>query len=170
MTEQKTAEKTESRKEPKLLKNERDFVIPGDRIVESMDYLPGRNCFRDGDSIYAKRLGIVSINNRVISVIPLNTVYIPKFGDMVVGEVVDIQKDGWVVNINSPYDAYMPLSGVREFIDTSKTRLSGVYALGDIIYAKVTQTNDDSVQISMKDGMARKLGGGRIVTINPARG
>ena len=29
----------------KLIKNERDFVTPGDKIVESMEFLPGRNCF-----------------------------------------------------------------------------------------------------------------------------
>jgi exosome complex RNA-binding protein Rrp4 len=41
-----------------LLKKEREFVIPGDEIVKSMEFLPGRNCFRDGDSIYSKKLGL----------------------------------------------------------------------------------------------------------------
>jgi exosome complex component RRP4 len=175
MTEEKPTEKIEREAkkpiaESVLLKKEREFVIPGDRIVKSMDYLPGRNCFREGDSIYAKRLGIVSVNNRVISVIPLNTVYIPKFGDMVIGEVVDIQENGWIVNIDSPCNAYLPLSGVREFIDTTKTRLSSVYAVGDLIYAKISQVTDsDHVQLSMKDMMSRKFRGGRLVRINPAK-
>ncbi len=170
MAEEKPAEKAESKAEPALLKKEREFVVPGEKIVKSMDYLPGRNCFREGDSIYAKRLGLVFIDSRVISLIPLNFAYIPKFGDMVIGEVVDIQENGWVVDIDSSCNAYLPLSGVREFIDTTKTRLSRVYAVGDLIYAKVSQVTDpDRVQISMKDMMSRKFRGGRLVSINPAK-
>lgn len=175
MAEEKPAEKVEQEaKKPAansvLLKKEREFVIPGDSIVKSMDYLPGRNCFREGDSIYAKRLGIVSVDNRVISVIPLNYAYMPKFGDMVIGEVVDIQENGWVVNIDSSCNAYLPLSGVREFIDTTKTKLSSVYAVGDLIYAKISQVTDfDHIQLSMKDMMSRKFRGGRLVRINPAK-
>ena len=55
-----------------MLKNERDFVVPGDEIVKSMDYLPGKYTFREGDSIFAKRLGVVSMSGRVVSVIPLS--------------------------------------------------------------------------------------------------
>ena len=104
-----------------LLKKERQVVIPGDEIVKSMDFLPGKNCFREGQSLYAKKLGLVSLSNRVISVIPLNSVYMPKVGDMVIGKVEEIQSNGWLINIDSPYSAYLPLSGVKEFIDTPIT-------------------------------------------------
>ncbi len=149
---------------------DRDFVVPGDEIIKSMDYVPGRNCFREGDSIFAKRLGLVSIENRVISVIPLSGVYIPRTGDMVIGEVEDIQSNGWVVNINSVCSTFLPLSGVREFIDTSKTDLSKVYNVGDMIYAKVFSINSlESIHISMQDTRSRKFRGGRIVKIGPAK-
>lgn len=152
-----------------LLKKERELVLPGDEIVKSMDYLPGRNCFREGDSILAKRLGIVSVSGRVISVINLNSAYMPKPGDMVIGEVDDIQPTGWVVNINSAYEAYLPLKGVREFIDTTRSELSKFYAVGDIIYSKISEVNQGSVRVSMQDIRSRKLRGGRIVKINPAK-
>ncbi len=155
---------------PDLLKKDRELVIPGDKIVDSMDYLPGKNCYREGNSLYAKKLGLVSVKNRVISVIPLNSVYIPKVGDMVVGEIEEIQSNGWVVNINSPYPAYLPLSGVKEFIDTSKTDLSKVYNVGDIIYAKVSSfVQSDSTHVSMQDIRSRKFRGGRVIKINPAK-
>ena len=54
-----------------LLKKEREFVVPGDKIVDSMEFLPGKNCFRDGNSIYSKKVGIVSAMGRVVSVIAL---------------------------------------------------------------------------------------------------
>ena len=152
-----------------LLKKDRDFVIPGDKLVETMDYLPGRNCFRKGDSIYAKKIGLVSVNGRVVSVIPLNEVYVAKPGDMVMGEVAEIQSNGWVVKINATVEAYMPLSGVREFIDTTKTELSRYYATGDVIYAKVSMANHSTVHLSMDDSRARKFRSGRVISFNPAK-
>ncbi len=163
------AEAEKQKGEGKLLKGERELVLPGDKIVESMDFLPGKNCFREGNTILAKRLGILSVSNRVISVIPLNSVYIPKPGDMVIGEVVEIQPTGWVVNIDAPQDAYLPLSGVRKFIDTTKMDLSKFYGMGDIIYAKIVSSNQGSIHLTMQDSRARKLIGGRIAKINPAK-
>lgn len=152
-----------------LIKNDREVVLPGEEIINSIDYLPGRNSFREGNSIYSKRIGLVSVRGRVISVIPLSGVYVPKPGDMVIGEVEDIQSSGWIVNINSVKDAYLPLSGVREFIDTTKTDLSKFYAVGDVIYAKIGHANTHTIQLSMQDPRARKFGSGRIVTMSPAK-
>jgi len=152
-----------------LLKKERELVIPGDEIIKSMDYLPGRNCFREGDSIYAKKLGLVSVNRRVIYVIPLSGVYIPKAGDMVLGEISDIQHNGWVIDIKSVNEAFLPLSGVREFIDTSKTDLSKIYGMGDVVYAKISSTNSKSVYLTMQDIRSRKLKSGRVVKMSPAK-
>lgn len=151
-------------------KKEKEFVLPGDDIVKSIDYLPGRNCYREGESIIAKRIGIVSVNNRVVSVIPLNSVYIPKAGDMVIGEVEDVQTNGWILDIDSVGKAFLPLSGVREYVDPSKTKLTKIYGIGEVLYAKIYQVNDmDSVHLSMQDIMCRKLRGGRIIRLNPAK-
>lgn len=152
-----------------LIKKDREFVIPGDEIITSMDYLPGRNCFREGDSILAKRLGLVSVNKRVISVIPLSGVYIPKPGDMVMGEVIDIQGNGWVIDIKSITDAFLPLSGVREFIDTNKTDMSKIYGMGDVIYAKISSAGTNSVHLTMQDTRSRKIGSGRVIRMSPAK-
>jgi exosome complex component RRP4 len=153
-----------------LIRKERELVVPGDEIINSMDYLPGRNCFREGNSIYAKRLGVVSVDGRVLSVIPLTGVYLPRVGDMVIGEIVDIQSNGWVVSINSAHDAYLPLSGVREFIDTSKTDLSRVYGMGEAIYANIGAViSGNSIHLSMQDPRCRKFRSGRIVSMNPSK-
>lgn len=152
-----------------LLKKDRELVIPGDEIIRSMDYLPGKNAFRDGDSICAKKLGLVSVNRRVISVIPLSGVYIPKAGDMVMGEVIDIQNNGWVIDIKSVNEGYLPLSGVREFIDTSKTDMSKVYGLGDVIYAKISAASSNSVYLTMQDTRSMKIMSGRVVKMSPAK-
>ncbi len=148
----------------------REVVLPGDKIVESMDYLPGRNCFRDGNSIYSKRVGVVYYKGRVIEVIPLSGEYIPEVGDMVIGTVKEIQHSGWNVNINSPYEAYLSLAGVRGFIDAAKTDLSKIYGIGDMIYAEVSEvTPMKDIRISMKSPKAKKFENGRIVRISTVK-
>jgi exosome complex component RRP4 len=154
----------------KLLKHEREFVTPGEKIVESMEFLPGKNCFRDGNNIYAKKLGLVSVVGRVLSVIPLNGVYMPNREDMVIGEVIDVQSNGWVIDIKCPYQAYLPLSGVRGFIDANKTDISKIYDVGEMIYGKISMVNASmSVHISMFDRICRKFSGGRLISVNPAK-
>lgn len=153
-----------------LLKGEKEFVVPGEKIVESMDYIPGRNCFREGSAIKSKKIGVVSVANRVISVIPLNGTYVPKPGDMVIGEVTDIQGNGWVLDIGIAHNAFLPLSGIREFIDTTRTQLSSVYAVGDLVYSKIGSINNpDSIHLSMDDVRCRKLRGGRVLEISAAK-
>ena len=153
-----------------MLKNEREFAVPGEKLVESMEYIPGRNCYRDGNAIKAKRIGIVSVSNRVISIIPLNGTYVPRPGDMVIGEVSDIQNNGWIVDIGIAHSAYLPLSGIREFIDTTRTQLSSIYGIGDLIYSKISSINSpDSIHLSMDDVRCRKFRGGRVLEINPSK-
>ena len=147
-----------------------ELVLPGDKIIESMEYLPGRNCFRDGNSIYSKRLGIVYYKGRVIEVIPLSGIYMPEVEDMIIGEVKEAERNGWTIDINSPYEAFLPLAGVREFIDPMKTDLSKIYAAGEVVYGKVSMVSPSkSIHISMKDPKARKFTNGRIVKISPVK-
>jgi exosome complex component RRP4 len=149
---------------------ERKFVLPGEIIVDSMDFLPGKNCYREGNGIYAKKIGIVYTKGRVVEVVPLSGVYIPEVSDMIIGEVKEVQYSGWVIDINSPYSAYLPLSGVREYIDPLKTDLSRIYSTGDMIYGKVSIVSAlKTIHISMQDPRCRKLRGGRIVKITSVK-
>ncbi len=169
-----SAEKKEEQKQEQadaMKIADRELVIPGEEIISSMDYLPGKNCFRDGDSIISKRVGIVSVSGRVISVIPLSGVYLPRPGDMVIGEIEEIQSNnGWLVNVRAPVNAYLPISGVREYIDTQKTDLSRVYSIGDVIYAKVSSVvGSSTLHLSMQDPRCRKFRTGRIVRMSPVK-
>jgi exosome complex component RRP4 len=165
-----TADETQPQETHEEYKNERKVVLPGERIVESMEYLPGRNCFRDGNSIYSKRLGVIYYRGRVIDVVPLSGKYMPEIDDMVIGTVDEVQYSGWIVNINSPYKAFLPLSGVRGFLDPSRTDLSKIYGIGDLIYAKVFDvTPMKDIKISMKDPSTRKFENGRAVKVSPVK-
>lgn len=178
MTEESTAapEKKEQPKETASKKNdnkgstEKKIVVPGEVLMETMDYLPGKNCFREGNAIYAKRLGVMRMSGRVVEVVPITGVYMPEVGDMVIGVVDEVQNAGWVVDVNAPYMAFIPLSGVKEFIDTNRTALTEIYRAGDLIYGKVMMVSPSrSVHISMQDPKAKKFNDGRIVKINTTK-
>ena len=164
------AEENNEMKKPVTAENaeeEKKIVVPGELLMEAMDYLPGKYCFREGNKIYAKRIGILKVSGRIVEVIPISGPYMPQPGDMVIGVVDEVQNAGWVVDINAPYMAFIPLSGVSEFIDTNRTSLSEIYAAGDLIYGKImTVTPSKSVYISMQDPKAKKFTDGRVMKIN----
>ncbi len=154
-----------------LLVKEKDIVSPGDVVAKGLDYLPGQGCYRDNEEIKAKVLGIARLKERLISITPFAGVYNPKVGDGIIGLIQDMQTTFWIVDINSPYDAILSLGeAVGEFVDITKTDISRYYDIGDIIYAKVLNvTKTKLVQLTMNDYRAKKLKGGRMLTITPAK-
>lgn len=154
-----------------LLIKERQLVIPGESLAKGLDYLPGQGCYRVNNEIKAKLLGLARLKERLISVIPLAGVYIPKPGDGIIGTVDDMQSTFWIVDINSPYDALLSLGeAVDEYVDINTTDISVYFDIGDIIYARVlTVSKSKSVHLTMNDFRAKKLIGGRIITITPSK-
>ncbi len=154
-----------------VLVKERQLVIPGETLAIGLDYLPGNGCFREDNKIKAKLLGLARIKDRFISVIPLAGVYKPRPGDGIIGFVEDIQTTFWIIDINSPYSAILPLGeAVSEYVDLSKTDISIYYDIGDVIYAKVLSVSKSKiVQLTMNDYRARKLLGGRLLKITPTK-
>jgi len=154
-----------------LLVKERQLVIPGETLAMGLDFLPSSGCYREDNEIKAKLLGLIRLKDRFIGIIPLAGVYVPKLGDGVIGFVEDMQSTLWVLDINSPYDAILPLGeAVGEYIDLNKTDISIYYDIGDVVYAKVLSVSKTkSVVLTMNDQRSRKLMSGRILKITPSK-
>lgn len=157
--------------ESELLVKEKQLVTPGDLLAKGLDYLPTSGCYRINNEIRAKLLGLVRLKDRFVGIVPLAGVYIPKPGDGVIGLIEDMQSTLWILDVNSPYDAILQLGeAVGEFVDITKTDISVYYDIGDIVYAKVLNvTKSKQVQLTMNDYRAKKLTGGRILTITPSK-
>ena len=148
-----------------ILFKEKDLVVPGDILAEGMDYLPSGGCIRENENIIANHLGLVSLDNRFVKVIPLTGKYIPKIGDTVIGEVVDMSFNGWFLNISGPYEAALMIKDVAEFIERD-VDLSQIYNFGDLIIAKVGRvTRFSNINLTTKGPGLRKITGGKIITI-----
>ena len=122
----------------KTLVEEKSIVVPGEKIAEGMDYLPSTGSFRDGEDIFANKLGILYLNKRVIKVVPISGRYMPEKRDTVIGLVTDVGYSGWQVDIGASVEAKLPVGkAVRERVDLLKTDLNRYYQIGDIIVSKV---------------------------------
>ena len=105
----------------------REIVIPGELLGDAKEKRAGYGTFIEDGKIISKFLGLPKDSNDYLSVIPLSGVYIPRKEDKVIGFITDVEKAGWLVDINSPWQAFLPLSeGVDEFIDFKRTDINEV--------------------------------------------
>lgn len=146
---------------------ERDIVVPGEVVAEGIGFLPSKGLYREDSKIHAGRLGMISIEGKVIKLIPLTGVYIPKLNDKVVGRIIDVLMTGWRIETRSPYSAVLGLKdATMEFIPRSAD-LTQYYSLGDYVLCKVINvTSQKLIDVTMKGPGLRKLKDGRLVEVN----
>jgi len=154
-----------------LFVEEKNIVVPGELLAKGIDFLPGYGSFKEDGEIRSKILGLVKVKEHIISVVPLSGIYIPMKGDGVIGIISDVQISSWLVDINSPYIGFLPLSeGTEEFIDLTRSDITDYFDVGDVVYVRINKvTKRKDVQLTMKDRMCRKLYGGNIIRITPAK-
>ncbi|AGB50399.1 putative RNA-binding protein (consists of S1 domain and a Zn-ribbon domain) [Methanomethylovorans hollandica DSM 15978] len=129
------------------------FVMPGDIIGTTEEFIPGIGTFLNVADIHAASTGIVKIDRkaRMISVVP-STKYPPSVnvGDIVVGSITSLRESVVLVEIAAIKD-----EGEREFQkvgiaaihvsnvkDSYCKRLDEEFSVGDIIKAKVLNTEN----------------------------
>lgn len=150
-------------------KTKKEVVIPGEIISKGNDFLPGDWTMKQGDNIIATRIGIVERYDKLIKIIPISGVYIPRGGNVVIGEIKDITMNGWMVNIGGPYSAFLPLRECPGFIEESE--MENVYGIGDLIVTRIFDVRRTSVDLTMKSrerGLG-KIQNGIVVRVNPHR-
>ena len=151
-----------------LLVKDKDIVVPGEDLAIGMDYLPSYGTFREGDGIIAAKLGLVSVEGRVIRLIPLSGKYLPKRDDTIIGSVVDVTFSGWRVDINSAYSAMLSLKDATSDFIARGSDLTRYFTFGDHIATKIINvTSQNLVDLTMKGVGLRKLDEGRILAVNP---
>jgi len=144
----------------------KEIAVPGDIIASGTNFLPGEGTKREGNDVIATRFGLVYEEGRLIRIIPLSGVYIPRRGNIVIGEVVDILFNGWQIDIKSPYMSFLPISECRGFIN-KRDDLSSYFDFGDMIVAKIIGVKSRGIDLTMRDRGLRKLQGGITIYVNP---
>jgi len=148
-------------------KDQREIVIPGEIVSEEKNMLPGEWTLKQGDQIIATRLGVCEKSERLVKIIPISGVYIPRRGNIVIGVIRDITMHGWVVDIKGPYSSFLPLKECSKFIP--EYEMENVYQIGDLVLAKINNVVRSSVDLTVKGRGLGKINEGILIEINPHR-
>ena len=149
---------------------ERKQVLPGDVIVRG-DYRFGSYIEKREDAYIALRVGLAEVSRDGVKLNPLAGPYIPRPDDEVIGKVIDINGFGWVVDINSCFDGFLPASFVfgREF-SPSTHDLSTKFKVGDIIGCRIESfERSRDPQLSIRGHGYGKIPKGEIIEISPTK-
>jgi exosome complex component RRP4 len=132
----------------------KQVVIPGELISAERKRL-GSNVFVSDGKIYSRVLGISDNQGEVASVVALKGTYIPRREDTVIGVVSRVMFSGYLIDINSFTETFIPRKALREECNA-----------GDIIVAKVDSVNQlREIDISYP----KKLFGGELIEVEPVR-
>lgn len=144
----------------------KDLVIPG-QILADDEYYSGRGTFKDNGKVCSSLIGLVSLRNKKIRVIPLKSKYVPKKGDVVIGKINDVRFSMWDVDINSPYSGILP---AFEVFGREKKELNKVYDVGDVLFLRVVDVDEiKKAKLGLKGRGMGKFKGGIIVDIAPTK-
>jgi exosome complex component RRP4 len=145
---------------------DKEIVVPGDVLADE-EYHTGRGTFREKNNILSSLVGLVAIRDKKISVIPLQSKYIPKRGDVVIGKITDIRFSMWNLDINSPYSGFLPASDV---FGKEKRELSRTFDVGDVLFLRVVDVDEvKKVKLGLKGRGLGKFRGGILINITPTK-
>ena len=161
-----------------IIIQDRAMVTPGEVIAEG-DFTIGTHVYRRDKKIISQVIGLVTIKDNQVSVVPLKGKYLPRVGDLVIGKVIDVSLSSWIVDIASPYPGVMRTSvSLDRRFDPVKDQTRKIFDVGDVLVAKVLsydRTRDPTLTLRSNNrsgGSSPYLGklvGGRIVDVSPSK-
>lgn len=138
------------------------IVVPGDIVNKKIE-----GTYEKDSKIVVKYVGLLE-EKKITS---LNGPYNPKKDDLVIGKIIDVYPNGWLVDINSPYYGFLLIKDATDrFIDITKDDLNDILTYGEFILAKIINvTRNKLINLSIKDKGLGKLKDGIIISISPKK-
>jgi len=143
----------------------RTLVIPGELIAKGEEFLPGEGTEKRAGSIYSLRYGLSEEVNKLVKVIPLSGVYIPRRGNVVIGRVELLTFNGWVIDIGAAENAFLSLMEVPRYVN--KDGLEELIDIGNMVVAKIWNISKRGIDLSIKARGLGKIESGLIIRVNP---
>ena len=141
------------------------LVVPGDSIEADTGTAAGSGVIQNGADYTATTVGSVQVLNGTVFIKPLNAVYIPRSGDLVIGVVVSMRSNLWMLDIGGPFQALLPMSLTpwnTQFGALEENMLVGDYAL-----ARVQEVDSQHGVVCTMKGMGlRKIDTGVVESIS----
>lgn len=134
------------------------FVTPGDKLGVIEEFLPGLGTYVDDGNIYSLTTGQLLMDMLKREVAVHSTVRvpsIPKKGNIIVGQITNIQDRNLVLKIFQINEKTIPVfTGIMHISDVSKGYIKTMFDAfkgGDIIRAKVISTANREFHLSTQE-------------------
>ena len=101
---------------------EQRLVTPGMVIGPSTGKHAGSGAIAQNEEFIATRLGWLNEQNDVVSVRPINSAYMPRSGDLIVGVVAEVRNNLWFFDVNGQFQALLPMSLAPWKVEFGSTR------------------------------------------------
>jgi exosome complex component RRP4 len=128
------------------------ILIPGDSLKKK-----NINSYERENNYYSKYVLLVNEDKTT----RLFGYYIPEVNDVVIGKVIDVLSNLWIIDINSPYMGKLSLKDIG-------TDPNDLYTYGDYILCQIVKvTKNKLIDLDIKK--KEKLNDGLILKVDPAR-
>lgn len=147
----------------------RDLVVPGDVLYEGR-IRTGDNTYRGQGKVSATRIGLVDYSRGMVSVIALEAGFNPLAGDLVIGEVTDIELGHWLVDIDAATEAILNVPDAIDAPFRTDIVMPDILDVGDTIVAKIVDM--DRRRTPILSILGRDLGRveeGFIIRLTPSK-
>jgi exosome complex component RRP4 len=144
-------------------KEKRQIVVPGETMVSGNEFLPGDGAYRDGEDVVAGRFGILNIFEKHVRVVPISGAYYPRRGNTIIGTIVDITFNGWLIDFGGAQNSFLPVAEVPRYVN--KNEMREFLDFGESVIVKVWDVKSRGVDVSMKMRGFGKIEGGMIISI-----
>lgn len=145
--------------------SKREIVAPGEVLASGEEYLPGEGTRREGTDIVASRFGLAEKSGRLVKIISLSGIYMPRRGNIIIGRITDITFNGWIMDLNAPYLSFLPITECPRYFN--RYELGENADIGDMMVCKVDNVKPKGVDLTIMSKGLGKLEGGMIMHINP---
>jgi len=142
------------------------LVYPGERLGTDDGSGIGHGIRNIGGELVAMRMGTLQKNGKVMTVNPLNSRYVPRAGDLVIGLVEGMTNNIWFLDIGASFNAILPMSLAPWKVEFGAVREH--LNVGDAILCRVQEVDETQSAVATMKGMGlRKLKSGMIEHIPP---
>jgi exosome complex component RRP4 len=150
-----------------LIAKDKQIAVPGETLATGMEFLPSAGTYRINEKILANKLGVLNVDGKVLKIIPVSGRYFPRKGDVIIGKVVDLNFNGWRVNINCAYEAMLSVKDATSDFIRRGENLTKFFDINDYMVTQIVNvTSQNLVDLTLKGPGLKKLYGGRILEVN----
>ena len=140
------------------------LVTPGMVVGPSSGKRAGSGMIAENNEFIATRVGWLNELNNVVSVQPINSAYMPRSGDLIIGFVAEVRNNLWFFDVNGPFQALLPMSLAPWKVEFGAARQH--LGIGDAALARIQEVDEThNMVLTMKGVGLRRLNEGAIVSI-----